>query len=269
MSRSHMMVVRRLSSRAGLGRTVVRGWLAWLVVMVGMVVVPAAAEAMPQEQIAAPTTSSHPVGSGARPLICDPRPTEYPGCTASQVRPLLRSQFAREYTGHAPGYRYHRMGQHARGVIFAHLRPVLNARLAHLYAAAVRRYVAQHTSKVVDADGVTHTVVLYPRYRTWAGFRSHTTALCNGTNITVHFPVQYCWSITKLGQAGEVIRSLLYHTARIALSCNGYAIGGYASGTYAAWRMGTGLLMGGYYGAVGVEIGCQTTNLWNWVTHLW
>jgi hypothetical protein len=33
--------------------------------------------------------------------------------------------------------------------------------------------------------------------------------------------------------------------------------------------MGTGVLAGGYYGAVGVEIGCQTTNLWNWVSHIW
>ena len=66
-----------------------------------------------------------------------------------------------------------------------------------------------------------------------------------------------------------MIGRLLDSTERIAFSCNGFAIGGFSSGAFAAWKLGTGILSGGYYGAVGVEIGCQTTNLWNWATHLW
>jgi hypothetical protein len=204
-----------------------------------------------------------------RALICDPRPPEYAGCSAEQVRPLLRDTFANEYRGHASGYRYHRMGQHRRGVIFAHLSRPLNAKLARLYSAAVRRYAQAHKVSRVDQHGVTHVTTEYPRYRTWAGFRAQATSFCNGTNITVHFPTQYCWSITKLGQAGRVIARLLNSTLRIAFACNGYAVGGFASGGFAAWKLGTGVLSGGFYGGVGVEIGCQTTHLWNWVTSLW
>jgi hypothetical protein len=201
--------------------------------------------------------------------MCRPEPPDYPGCTPAQVRPLLRARFASEYTGHASGYRYHRMGQHHRGVIFAHLRPALNTRLARLYHAAVARYSAAHAAVVVDGDGVEHVVASYPHYRTWAGFKGQTTALCNGKNVSIHFPTQYCWSITKIGQAGAVIRSLLYNTTKILFSCDGFAIGGWASGSFAAWKMGTGVLAGGYYGAASVEIGCQATNLWNWATNLW
>jgi hypothetical protein len=205
-------------------------------------------------------------GTGATPALCRPDPPDYPGCRPAQVRPLLRIRFAREYTGHAAGYRYHRMGQHRRGVIFDHLTPALNRKLGRLYRTAVRRAQRRHAA----ADGVRRGVAHHgPRYRTWGGFKANATSFCNGTNITVHFPTQYCWSITKLGQAGHAINRLLDRTTRILFSCNGYAIGGLATGTYAAWKMGTGLLSGGYYGAVGVEIGCQTTNLWNWATHLW
>ncbi len=268
MSRSNMMVVHRTSPRAGLRRIVV-GWLAGVVVLLGLVAVPAAADAVPARQIASPASESRPPDWGVGPLICRPEPPDYPGCTAEQVRPLLRARFASEYTGHAAGYRYHRMGQHRRGLILAHLTPALNLKLARLYHTAVVRYAAHHTRVVRDAQGERQVVVSYPHFRTWAGFKGQTTAFCNGTNLTIHFPTQYCWSVTKLGQAGGVIRRLLDSTARIAFSCNGFAIGGVASGSFAAWKMGTGLLAGGYYGAVGVEIGCQTTNLWNWASHLW
>ena len=268
MSRSHMMVIRQRRSGAGLAHTLVGCCLSWLVVVAGVLAVPAAATAMPEPAVARPAGSGR-TPTGAEPHICRPEPPEYPGCTPAQVRPLLRARFAAEYTGHARGYRFHRMGQHHRGVIFAHLSSALNAKLTRLYRAAVRRYAAGHTETITDAEGVQHRIVSYPRYRTWAGFRSHTTAMCNGNTLTIHFPTQYCWSITRLGELGRVINRLLSSTIKIVLSCNGFAIGGWASGSFAAWRLGTGVLAGGFYGAVGVEIGCQTTNLWNWASHLW
>lgn len=207
--------------------------------------------------------------ASAQPRMCRPEPPDYPGCNPQQVRPLLRIAFAKEYTGHAYHYRYYMMGQHHRGVIFAHLTPALNAKLARLYHAAVVRYALAHRSVVVGTDGQRHLVMVYPRFRTWAGFRDSTTAFCTGDNVTIRFPSQYCWSITELGEAGREVNSLLNKTKQIVLSCNGFAIGGWATGAYTGWRMGTGALAGGYYGAVGVEIGCQTTHLWNWVSDLW
>ena len=155
MSRSHMMVVRRRSPGARLRQTVVGCCLAWWSRGGHRCAVPAAAEAA-----AGPGTpgrrprSTGSRDSGTRPLLCRPEPPDYPGCSPEQVRPLLRARFAAEYTGHAPGYRFHRMGQHRRGVIFAHLTPALNAKLARLYRAAVVRYAAEHTSLVTDAEGV-------------------------------------------------------------------------------------------------------------------
>lgn len=246
----------------------VRGFLALLVGVV-LIAVPTTAWGSPPTSRAqrAPSTSSQ--LASAVPAICRPEPPDYPGCSPTQVRPLLRALFAAEYTGHESGYRYYRMGQHHRGVIFAHLPPALNAKLAKLYAEAVARFSKTHTTQVVDAAGIVHTVPATPAYPTWAGFRANATAMCNGDVVTSHFPTQYCWSITKVGQAGAVIRDLLNKTLRMFLSCDGYAVGGWATGSYAAWRLGTGILAGGYYGAVGVEIGCQTTNLWNWATNLW
>ncbi len=250
--------------------TVARAWLALALsfVVVVATTTTTALAAADLNQVTAGRPVSRPTNL-PRALICRPEPPDYPGCSPAQVRPLLRARFATEYTGHAYGYRYYRMGQHPRGVIFAHLTAALNAKLARLYREAVQRFTAAHTSVIVDGAGVKHVVVEHPRYATWAAFSALTTSFCTGGNVTIHFPTEYCWAITKLGQAGAVINALLNRTTKILLSCDGYAIGGWATGSYAAWRMGTGLLAGGYYGAVGVEIGCQTTNLWNWASHLW
>jgi hypothetical protein len=229
MSSSHMMVNHRSTRGAAFGQRPALCCLALLVALLAMLAVPAAADASPY-RLPVPTAGDHGRhGSQVDPQICNPEPPDYPGCSAMQVRPLLRARFAAEYTGHAWGYRYHRMGQHPRGIIFEHLTAGLNSKLARLYHAAVTRYAAQHTSVVVDPEGGRHLVVAYPQYRTWAGFKARTTAFCNGTNLTIHFPTQYCWSVTKLGQAGAAIRSLLNSTKRIAFSCDGYAIGGWAS----------------------------------------
>jgi hypothetical protein len=252
-------------------RTVTTHIVLLLALLAGVVLV--ATEAGPAAAASSPAASSHlrshSGGLNVDPRMCRPEPPDYPGCTPRQVRPLLRAAFAGEYTGHAYGYRYYLMGQHRRGVIFAHLTQALNAKLARLYHAAVQRYEQAHRTVVVEPNGDRRVVVAYPRFRTWAAFRNQTTSFCTANNITIHFPTQYCWSITKLGEAGQAINSLLNDTKSIALSCDGYAIGGWATGAFSAWRMGTGVLAGGYYGAAGVEIGCQTTHLWNWVSGLW
>ncbi len=266
---SRMVINGRSRARNGFVPTDAGAWLAVSVICLGVVATPIEAQASPA---AGPTTTAVVSRSGpTAPAVamCRPEPPDYPGCSPAQVRPLLRLRFAAEYTGHAWGYRYYRMGQHHRGVIFAHLPPAINAKLARLYHAAVVRYAAAHTSVVTTRDGVGRVVVSYPHFRTWGGFRANTTALCNGTLLTKHFPTQYCWALTKLGQAGAVVNGLLNRTRKIVFACNGFAIGGWASGSYAAWRMGTGVLAGGYYGGAAVEIGCQTTNLWNWATNLW
>jgi hypothetical protein len=249
--------------------TVAKVCLTLAISCTGVVVAPSAVFAAGRPTEATSSVATPRNGPASQPSICRPEPPDYPGCTPEQVRPLLQSLFGTEYTGHAYGYRYYRMGQHPRGLIFAHLLPALNAKLARLYRAAVARYEATHTSVTVDGEGVRHEVVSYPRYRTWVGFRDNTTAFCTANNVTIHFPTQYCWSITKLGQAGAAIDALLNKTLRIVFSCDGFAIGGLASGGFTGWRMGTGLLEGGYYGGAAVEIGCQTTHLWNCVTSLW
>jgi hypothetical protein len=269
MRRSDVVVAhtRRVSRSAFLAAPTICFTLA---VAIGTVIaVPTASDATPVSPAAGGGSAAPLAAHLPRPLMCRPEPPDYPGCTPRQVRPLLRARFASEYTGHAYGYRYYRMGQHSRGVIFAHLPPALNAKLARLYRAAVERYKDAHRTVVVGDGGVRHVVVSYPRYRTWAGFRASSTAFCTPDNVTLHFPVRYCGAITKLGQAGAAINRLLNTTKRIAFSCDGFAIGGVASGAFRGWVMGTGALEGGYYGGAAVEIGCQTTHLWNWVTDLW
>src|SRR6187401_3300858 len=98
MSHSHMMVFNRRSPGSGLRQMVVRCWLAWLVAIVGMVAVPATAEATPDQQIAAAATSPQLHDLGVRPQMCRPEPPDYPGCSPAQVRPLLRAVFKKEYT---------------------------------------------------------------------------------------------------------------------------------------------------------------------------
>jgi hypothetical protein len=216
------------------------------------------------------TTGDGPAGEhDLAPAMCRPEPPDYPGCTPEQVRPLLLALFRTEYTGHAYGYRYYRMGQHPRGVIFAHLLPALNAHLARLYRQAVQRYVQEHTSVRVSPDGVRHVVVSYPRYRTWAEFRDSATSLCIVNDVVRRFPAKYCAALTLIGQLGAVVNRVFRDTVSIFLSCGGNALGGWSSGGFIAWRLGTGFLRGGFYGGVGAEMACQTKNLWDWASQHW
>ncbi|MGH3472372.1 MAG: hypothetical protein ACRDPG_10065 [Nocardioidaceae bacterium] len=199
--------------------------------------------------------------AGPAQAICNPRPPDYPGCTARQAAP----QTARWAT-----YQFHHVqfGQHHPAVIWRHLTHRQNHHLRRAYHRFVIRWTRHHTSYRTGPDGARMAVVHYPVLRSWRAFKRHTVGVCSHYLLS-RFPDVYCAGRTVAHpQTRHAISRILDSIGSFVGRCNGALVGGVTGGAATGallalftegGSVGAGAVLGGFAG----EVGCQGQHLWN------
>lgn len=185
--------------------------------------------------------------------VCRPEPPDYPGCSPQQVRPT-RAQYRSEFTAHASHYRYIGMGQH-RVSVLRNLPAKLNEKLQKVYLAAVRVYHRNHV-QLRRSGQLQPDVPVWPKYRTWVGFKTHTTSACS-PGLAGTFPGTYCagwWHLSR----GNTLH-ILWSVTKMYIGCTGVGVSAAAYGalrTHLKAELFTLAWKDGFYDTQVGTIGC-------------
>jgi hypothetical protein len=194
--------------------------------------------------------------------ICNPKPPDFAGCSAAQMRPHNVDVARREFTGYQHGWRHYQWGERNEGAMWHGIKPSTNHILSVKYADFVHQYRK-------------HNHGHYPYYRTWQGLKDHSIGGCiklrkrPPPDKNCHYSAPGTYQITGIMSNGQEDPNFHFLS-----KCNGALIAGAAGGatagaiaTAAGGEETGGLLIGvGALGAgAGGEVSCQVLSLYNWL----
>lgn len=182
------------------------------------------------------------------PNICNDRAPDYLGCTAAQVRTLSTAETRNEYSN-----RYY--GSRGPGRIWGGLTNAQHDKIVRMYDAAVARI-----GKAQQGEAVTNNLM----FQYFSGYAPNTVSACTVWAV-LGMPYRYCNTGTDPNDVHS-LGDFIDRSDHVVFACNGTMLGGVVAGVGTTWWTGAGTVGAGAVGALGGELACQTSNLYDAMT---